>query len=333
MISESEFTVQGHGVHTAYIESANALRRRKDVELKVNSSDKNYFDIMHAHTVGFYAMRHLLSRGVKKVVSVHLVPDSFIGSLKGAAAWRPIALWWLRLFYNRADLLLAVSDYTADELRKMRVKPRVETVYNAIDTRKYKNSTNQKQAARQKLGLKRDAFIVIGSGQVQPRKRPDLFVKLAKKMKDVDFLWVGGLPFGKVAAGNSSMQRLMKCQDENMTFTGLVPLEEMADYYRAADVFMLPSDQETFGLVVVEAAAAGLPVILRDISDYDRTFRGMALMASSDEEFGEIIKKLKADKEFYQQSQELSAKLADYYDSTKTSDQIMALYRELIDEK
>lgn len=333
MISESEFTVQGHGVHTAYIESANALRRRKDIELKVNSSDKNSFDIMHAHTVGFFAMRHLLSRNVKKVVTAHLVSDSFIGSLKGAAAWRPIAEWWLRLFYNRADLLLAVSDYTADELKKMRVKPRVEIVHNTIDTLKYKNSAGQKKAARQKLGLRQDAFIVIGSGQVQPRKRPDLFVKLAKKMKEVDFLWVGGLPFGKVASGNGSMQRLMKCSEDNMTFTGLVPLDEMADYYRAADVFVLPSDQETFGLVVVEAAASGLPVILRDISDYDKTFRGMALMARSDEEFGEIIEKLRTDKKLYQKSKELSVKLADRYDATKTSDQIVSLYRELIADK
>ena len=50
MVSESEFTVQGHGVHTAYVELTNALKKRADVEVVVNQFGES--DITHIHTVG-----------------------------------------------------------------------------------------------------------------------------------------------------------------------------------------------------------------------------------------------------------------------------------------
>ena len=58
VVSESEFTVKGHGVHTAYVELANALAKRKDIELSINSKS-SFVDIVHVHTVGFFALRRL----------------------------------------------------------------------------------------------------------------------------------------------------------------------------------------------------------------------------------------------------------------------------------
>jgi len=133
---------------------------------------------------------------------------------------------------------------------------------------------------------------------------------MAEKMPDVEFVWVGGVPFGVIAAENGAMQRMMNNPPKNLKFTGVIPLDEVADYYRAADVFVLPSEQETFGLVVVEAAAAGLPVVLRDISDYDTTFRDGAVMASSDSDFVAQVDKLRRNKKFYSQKCRLAEKIA-----------------------
>jgi 1,2-diacylglycerol-3-alpha-glucose alpha-1,2-galactosyltransferase len=107
-VSESEFTVQGHGVHTAYKELTNALKKRDDVEVVVNQYTQT--DITHIHTVGLYSLRHLLFSPSKKVVSAHIVPESLVGSLVGVKLWLPLAKLYLRWFYNRADLLFAVSD-------------------------------------------------------------------------------------------------------------------------------------------------------------------------------------------------------------------------------
>ncbi|MDO4773674.1 MAG: glycosyltransferase [Candidatus Saccharibacteria bacterium] len=330
MISESEFTVQGHGVHTAYVEMRDSLRQLpKEVDIKTNTAGK--FDIVHVHTVGLYSLWRLLFSGRRRVVSAHVVPDSFIGSLKGARVWRPLAKWWLRFFYNRADLVLAVSTYTKAELQKLGVKRRIEVLYNTIDTKKYHTSPQLKKAARQSLGIDQDAFVVISSGQVQPRKRVDVMAAIARRLPDTTVIWVGGVPFGAVAADNRSMQHMMNHPPQNMMFTGVVPLEAMVDYYRAADVFVLPSEQETFGLVVVEAAAAGLPVVLRDIHDYDDTFRGGAVMAEADDDFIRAVQRLRDDAELYAQQQTAAGRIAQRFDSKAGAERLLTLYRELLE--
>ncbi len=330
MISESEFTVQGHGVHTAFVEVTNALKAREDADVAINTARKNA-DIVHTHTIGLYSARKLRQSGGKKVISGHVVPASFIGSLKGAKLAEPFARLYLRRFYNKADLVLAVSDYTKQELKKIGVKKPISVLYNTIDTAKYASSPAAKKSARRKLGIDKDAFVVIGSGQVQPRKRVDVFVAMANKMPDVEFVWVGGIPFGAIAAENGAMQKIMKKPPKNLKFTGVVPLDEMADYYRAADVFVLPSEQETFGLVVVEASAAGLPIVLRDVSDYDTTFRDGAVMAMSDDDFASQVDKLRTNKTFYRDQQKAATRIAKRFDSKAGGERLVEFYRSVLD--
>ena len=131
-ISESEFTVQGHGVHTAFKELYNALAKRDDTTAIINKKAK--VDITHIHTVGLYSLFFLLFGSGKKVVSAHVVPKSFIGSLAGAKYWLPLANIYLRWFYNRADLVLAVSDETKRELQSMGVTKPIEIFYNIVDS-------------------------------------------------------------------------------------------------------------------------------------------------------------------------------------------------------
>jgi len=329
MISESEISVKGHGVHTAYVEMANALRRRKDVRLTVNRADRP--DICHIHTVGFFALRFLLMRRGKKVVSAHIVPASLVGSLLAAKYWLPLARWYLRKFYNRADLVLAVSDETRDEVKRLGVKKPIEIFYNIIDTSRYATSPARKRAARQRLGITDDAWLVIGNGQVQPRKRIDTFVRLAKELPDMQFIWVGGVPFKAAAADYGKMKQFMEHPPQNVQFTGVIPLESVREYYQAADVFLLPSDQETFGMVVVEAAASSLPVVLRDIHDYDHTFRDDALLAH-EKDFATVLRQLRSDKKMYAHAVRRAARIAERYDSEAGAEHLVALYKKLLRE-
>ena len=327
MVSESEFTVQGHGVHTAYVELTNALKKRDDVEVTVNQFAKS--DITHLHTVGLYALRHLLFGSSKKVVSAHIVPDSLVGSLVGARLWLPLAKLYLRWFYNRADLLFAVSDETKRSLEKLGVVKPIEIAYNLIDTSHYETAPSDKITARKKLGIAEDAWVVVGSGQVQPRKRVDGFVLAARELPEMNFIWVGGMPFGKLAADHTAMQHMIDAAPDNFHCTGVVEHKAVKQYYQAADVFWLPSEQETFGLVVVEAAAAGLPVVLRDIQDYDETFRGCAVMVAEDEVVP-ALEHLRHDKKAYEEAQKLSVKIAKRFDSVAGAKRVVASYEKLL---
>lgn len=332
MISESEFTVQGHGVHTAYKEITGALERRQDVDVAVNTNRPA--DIVHVQTVGMYALGRLFRRNAKKrVISAHLVPDSFIGSLRAAEYWRPIGKLWLRFFYKRADLVLACSGMVRDELVNEMKIPHVAVLYNTIDMSRYRSTASERQAARRALGLKKTDFVIIGNGQVQPRKRFDTFIAMARAMPDATFFWVGGIPFKHLGAAYEKMQKLVNTVPANVTVTGVIPLEEVRQYYLAADVFVLPATQENHPMCVLEAAGAGLPIILRDIPQYDDTFRGAALMASEDEEFVALAQRLRSDAAFRKEACRGSAVIAQRFDSATGAEQVTAFYRQLLEDR
>lgn len=328
VVSESEFSVKGHGVHTAYVELTNALKKLEGVEVVVNR--RGAADVTHLHTVGLYSLVRLLSDRSKKVVSAHIVPASLVGSLVGANLWLPLARVYLRWFYNRADMVFAVSDETKRELESLGVKKPIEVVYNLIDTSNYTSTADDKVQAREKLNLAANGWVVVGAGQVQPRKRVDDFVAVARELPDMHFIWVGGMPFGKLAADHSDMQRLIDTAPANVTFTGVIDHADVKAYYQAADVFWLPSEQETFGLVVVEAAATGLPVVLRDIPDYTETFAQDALLVKP-EKVVDTLNALRNDTAFYIASRTSAEKIAKRYDSVEGARNVFTIYSKLVE--
>jgi 1,2-diacylglycerol-3-alpha-glucose alpha-1,2-galactosyltransferase len=332
MASESDISVQGHGVHTAYVEMAEALEKRDDVTLIRSTFGQALdVDIVHLHTIGPRAWRKLFQPGAKKVVSAHVVPASLVGSLVGAKYWLPVARWYMRWFYNRADEVLAVSATVARTLHDELHVPQanIGVFYNTIDMSRYAHAPTDKAAARKGLHIAPDDFVVLGNGQVQPRKRLDVFIKMAKELPDVTFVWVGGILFKQLGADYASMQRLMRSVPTNMVITGVIPHEKVRDYLLAADVFCLPAEQENHPMCVLEAAGAGLPIILRDIPEYNDTFKGDALLCS-DEGFAEAVRGLRSDKTFYKSQQQSTARIAKRFDSQEAAARLVKLYSQLM---
>lgn len=302
MISESTFTVRAHGVHSAFAAMVEGLKKRKDIEVKVNSFDPfDPADIIHVQTLGPYGLAMLLFGKGKKIVSVHIVPDSLIGSFVGAEYWLPAGVSYLKFFYSKADRLLAVSDEVKQTLKnKLHLKKPIAVLPNMADIDKYQTTKKIKKEVRLKLGLGEKDFVVVGCGQVTPRKRYDSFVNLARKLKEFKFIWIGGITFKHLSDEYYKMARLMRKAPKNMTTTGVIELPEVKKYYQAADVFILPSVHEGHPMAVIEAAAAGLPVIVRDIPHYQSSFSGNVLRGT-DRTFVKIIQRLAADRNFYQQ--------------------------------
>jgi len=259
------------------------------------------------------------------------VPDSFIGSLVGAKYWLWLAKLYLRFFYNRAALVIAVSDATKAELEKLGVNKPIKVIYNMVDTSRYHATSEQRAKWRKEFGFA-DTFVVASNGQVQPRKRVDTFMRLARELPNMKFVWIGGMPFGRAGDDYHEMHALMTNTPPNVTVTGVIPLEKVRQYFAASDVFIMPSVQETFGLAIVEAAASGLPVILRDIPDYDQTFRPDAVMCDEND-FRAAIERLADDKEYYTEMKSHAAALAKRYDSQTIAAELVDAYRSLLSEK
>jgi len=332
MVSESDISVQGHGVHTSYDEIATALEKRDDVTvIRGDFGHQTACDVVHFHTIGPRTWRKLLQRGPKKVVTAHVVPASFVGSIILAKYWLFAARWYMRWYYNRADMVLAVSGMVADALHEELHVPRtkITLMYNTIDMERYTPTPSSKKTARQQLHLDQQAFIVLGNGQVQPRKRLDVFVAMAKALPDVTFIWVGGIPFKQLGADHKAMEKLMATLPSNMQITGVIPHSDVKFYMQAADVFCLPAMQENHPMCVLEAASAQLPIILRDIPEYDDTFARDALRCTTNQAFTEAVTALRQP-EVARLWQTKTAQIAERFDSKQAAAELMRLYRSLV---
>ncbi len=330
MISESEFTVQGHGVHTAYTEITSALKQRNDTEVAINVAHPDA-DIIHTQTIGLYSLRKLRQSSAKKVIAGHIIPASLVGSIKGMGRLQWLVRRYMKWAYSKADLVLACSGMVRDEMiGPMGLKNRVEVLYNTVDMQKYAHTKADTIAVRKALGIKKDAFVVLGNGQVQPRKRLDTFFAVAQALPEVQFVWVGGIPFKHLGAEYGKMQDMIRSAPKNVIITGVVPYETVIQYLHAADVFFLPAEQENHPMCVLEAAGAGLPIILRDIAEYNDTFRPDAQFISTDDDAVEAITKLRDSTVFYKEQQIAAGKIAQRFDSKAGAERLMAFYRELL---
>ena len=120
-----------------------------------------------------------------------------------------------------------------------------------------------KLEARVGLGLP-DKETVMYAGRVEPIKGLDILVdsfKILNETRDVHLVVVGGS-----LSGDRELDALRQRSKqlgilEKITFTGSVNQSELGRYYSAADVFVLPSHYESFGLVALEAMACGTPVV------------------------------------------------------------------------
>ena len=114
----------------------------------------------------------------------------------------------------------------------------------------------------------------------------------------------------------------------NVMVTDVIPNDEARRYTKIGNLMFMPSEQETFGLSIIEGAAAGMPVLVRDIHDYDATF-GDLVTRGDDKTFLKQIKRFRTDQQFYDGVKK-SVALAAKYDSKVICQQLMDLYWSLV---
>ncbi|GGL13600.1 glycosyl transferase [Sphaerisporangium melleum] len=325
-MSESVFTVRGHGVHSVYEESLHAIKRMPDIR-KVSGLRAYRKDvILHVHTMGpFAALRMMAHRG-PRLISAHVTPETLIGSIKGAHLVRGLVNRYMRGVFDLATLVLSVSKATTAELEELGVRRPVVLMSNAVDDRRIRAFAGRRAELRREFGWD-ERLVVLGVGQVQPRKGVEEFVACARRLPHLRFVWVGGMQFGMLSDARHDLARLRETAPENVTFTGLVPREEVFARCAAADVFFLPSKHETFGLATLEAATAALPVVVPDLPCYRDWLKDAYLHARTVPEFTELLRGLE-DPQVRATWARLASSAAAAYDSGALADGLRDAYRQ-----
>jgi len=317
----------GHGVETAFKEMVNGLSARDDVKVMINSWEPA--DIIHAHSPDPMSIIRLLRHRGKRVISGHLTRGSMVGSM---ANWLiPLEFWYFKnIYYRLAEAMVAVSATTRENLiKEMKIKVPIEVIENSIDSKVMLTTPAQKKQFRAELGYEDSDFIIVSNGQVQPRKKFDEFVDTARRLPKFKFIWVGGIPFKGIAADQAKLEKMIKNVPKNMFVTNVIELDQARKYMRLSDVYFHPAVQETFGIAIIEAAAAGLPVLLRDIPDYDHTF-GANSIKSKPSDFVANLMKLYNNKKFYAKYRAESAKIAKKFDNSTAAERLVRFYKTLL---
>jgi D-inositol-3-phosphate glycosyltransferase len=129
-------------------------------------------------------------------------------------------------------------------------------------------------AARRALGVADDAFLLLFVGRIQPLKAPDVLVRAAARLVELQpelrdrlVVAVVGGPSGTGLARPESLQSLAAELGlaDVVRFVPPVPQEQLPRWYRAADLTVVPSYSESFGLVAIESQACGTPVVAASV--------------------------------------------------------------------
>lgn len=183
------------------------------------------------------------------------------------------------LFRQRLSLL-GVSDAVRDDMRKSLAKwpaERIETLYNRIDVEQLQGSQFSREDARRELKLAPDAWIVANVGRLHPDKdQATLLRGFAHALPN--------LPAGSqlVILGKGRLEPSLK---DLALELGIGPqvlfLGQVADarrYFKAFDVFALSSDHEPFGMVLLEAMVAGLPLLATSCGGAKEVVEGVGVL-------------------------------------------------------
>ena len=330
VISETENLMEGQGVHTAYVDMVEILKSSDDVEVVTNSNGKG--DIFHSHTYGPYYFWKGLNYKGKRILTVHVIPDSIKGSLPFWRMLYPLVRQYFKLVYSYADICIAISPMVEKAIKDLGVKSKIVRLANPLPVERWSKTKEAKSMGRVRLGISKYEFVVLGVGQMQQRKGIEDFIEIARVFPQIKFVWVGGRPFGKLTEGINRINKKIEQAPKNIQFTGLLELSKMPEMYAAADLMLFPSYQENCPLAPIEAAAAGLPVIFRNLEEYRQLYNNPYLKASNNQEFISLINELYLDKNKYQEAQQISFNLISQFDKNVIRKELIKLYTNLLEQ-
>ena len=202
--------------------------------------------------LGWSAVRTAARLGIPVSSGFHTRFDSYADHY-GLGLLTPLVRGYLRRFHQRAAATLVPTDALARELHAMGIC-NARLLRRAVDTQLF-NPNQRDDNLRDAWGVDTATPVVLYVGRIAPEKNLELAVQafraIQQRIPRARYVWVGDGP----------ARAALEAANPDFIFAGVQRDEALARHYASADLFPFPSLSETFGNVILEALAAGLPVV------------------------------------------------------------------------
>ncbi len=322
-LEHSNSTYWSGGIRHAYENQVRALKRA-GVDVTTDPSDE--FDLLHLHSIGPYSL-YLAERisGRRPVlINSHVTAEDFANSFRMSDQIAPYLARYLRFFYAKADVLIAPSAYARDVLLRYALAQPIEVVSNGVDVTRFAPNQDRRLVGRARYRLQDTVPFAVGWALL--RKGVDLFVATGRLLPELTFMW-----FGRVhKAAKAGTLRAIAQAPDNVHFPGYV--NDVRDAYAAGDIFFFPSTVENEGIAILEAAAAGKPLVLRDAECFaDRFTHGVdCLKGTTPDEFADSLHQLVEDPVLYSRLADGARRYAQRYSLERVGQRLRTIYEQLV---
>ncbi|OOP74324.1 glycosyltransferase family 4 protein [Clostridium beijerinckii] len=318
--------VEKSGIGRAIHHQQNALEENN---ILYTTDIKESYDIIQLNTIFpdsvFLAILAKL-RGRKVVYYAHSTMEDFKNSFKGSNFIAPIFKRWIKFCYSLGDVIITPTDYSKKILIGYGLKNPVFALSNGIDLSYFHSNREGIKRFREKYGLSDNEKVVVSVGHYMERKGIKDFIKLAKNMPDITFIWFG---YTNPSIVPHAILEDMRKAPSNTKFPGYVCRDELRDAYGGSNLFLFLTHEETEGIVLLEALAMRIPILIRDIpiyremfTDGQEVYKGKTL-----EEFQDKIRKILDGK--LPSLQDLGYNLVKEKDIRKIGMQLKAIYESM----
>jgi len=228
-----------------------ALPYFQGIEGKLDTFQPDIIHVANPTLLGLFALSYARRRSLPAVTAYHTRYVSYF-PYYGLARAEPLGWSFLTWFHNRFDMTYAPSTAAVQELRDHGVQT-VELWERGLDTSLF--GTRYRDDALRRRVSPDGAPILIFIGRLVREKDLGQLQRAAQILKARD------QPFKLAFVGEGPKRAALERELPNAVFAGHQSGEGLARWYASADVFVFPSTTETFGNVVLEAFASGLPVV------------------------------------------------------------------------
>ena len=280
--SETETVEISPGVRVRYFECGHGTLTKEQLPAHISGLSKEFlrllkdekYDAIHSHywISGKVAMPAAKELGIPLVHTMHTMARvKNLNLAEGETPEPMIRVQGETQVVAAANALVANTDAEAASLVSLydACPDIVHVVSPGVDL--YTFTPGQgRNTAREFVGLPKDALVVSCVGRIQPHKGPEVLIRatseLVKHSPLLRHKLIVNIIGGASGANTEEVDRLKELAtwlaiDDVVRFSPPVPRADLAQWYRAADLVVVPSYSESFGLVALEAQACGTPVV------------------------------------------------------------------------